>query len=197
MIKPIVLLAALAMPAAAFAQATTPMIPAGTYAVESHHTQAVFAVNHMGFSEFYGTIPNATGTLVIDPANLAATRLDVALPVAAIATTNAVLDGELKDPSWLDAAKYPEIRFVSTRLVQTGAHTARVEGMLTLHGVSRPVTLEASFNGAGVNPLDKAFTIGFSASGTIHRSEFGVTKYVPLIGDEVKLTLTAAFEKQG
>jgi len=186
------------IPAAAFAQGSpaTP-VPAGTYKVESHHTLAQFTVNHLGFSDFFGVIPNATGSLTLDPANPAADRLDVSLPVAQISTTNTVLDGELKDPTWLDAAQYPEIHFTATKVTQTGAHTAHIDGNLTLHGVTRPVALEATFGGAGTNPLTKAFTIGFSATGTIKRSDFGVTKYVPLISDDVRLTLTAAFEKQG
>jgi polyisoprenoid-binding protein YceI len=193
------LIAIALIPAAALAQMggspETP-VPAGTYKVESHHTLAAFSINHMGFNDFYGVIPNATGTLTLDPANPAADTLDVSLPVAAISTTNSVLDGELKDPSWLDAAKYPEIRFTATKVTQTGAHTAHIDGNLTLHGVTRPVALNATFGGAGNNPLTKAFTVGFSATGTFKRSEFGVTKYVPLIGDEVHLMITAAFEKQ-
>ena len=196
MTRTLLLFAAALVPAAALAQTAAP-VPAGTYKVDSHHTQAVFAINHMGFSEFYGTIPNATGTLTLDPANPAADTLDVTLPVAAISTTNSVLDGELKDPSWLDAAKYPEIRFTANKVTRTGATTAHIDGNLTMHGITRPVALDATFGGAGTNPLNKAYTIGFSATGMIKRSDFGVTKYVPLIGDTVKLTLTAAFEKQG
>lgn len=192
-------IATAALPLAALGQAggspATP-VPAGTYRVESRHTLATFAINHMGFNDFYGTIPNATGTLTLDPANPSADRLDVVLPVAQIATTNPVLDGELKDPSWLDAAKYPEIHYVATKVTQTGAHTAHIDGLLTLHGVTRPVALDAEFGGAGTNPISKAFTVGFHATGSIHRSAFGVSKYVPLIGDEVRLTISAAFEKQ-
>ncbi len=196
MTRTLLLLTAALVPGATLAQ-TAPTVPAGTYKVDSHHTQAIFAINHMGFSEFYGTIPNATGMLKLDPANPAADMLDVSLPVAAISTTNAVLDGELKDPSWLDAAKFPEIRFTATKVTVTGATSAHIDGNLTMHGVTRPVALEATFGGAGTNPLTKAYTVGFSATGMIKRSDFGVTKYVPLIGDAVKLTITAAFEKQG
>lgn len=189
------LLATLALPAAALAQ-QAPAIPAGTYAVESHHTLAMFAINHMGFNDFYGTIPNATGTLVLDPANAANDKLDVILPMTQISTTNAVLDGELKDPSWFDTATHPNAHFTSTKVTQTGPHTAHIEGTLWMHGIRHPIALDATFGGAGTNPMSKKFTVGFSAIGTIKRSDFGVTKYLPLIGDEVKLTITAAFEKQ-
>lgn len=194
-------LLALALPlAAATAQVggspDTP-VPAGTYAVESHHTLAFFAVNHLGFNDFIGVIPNATGSLTLDPAHVDAAKLDVTLPVSAISTTNSVLDGELKSADWFDAAKFPDIRFVSTKVTKTGAHAAHIDGTLTMHGVTRPVSLDATFGGAGINPLSKAFTIGFAATGTIKRSDFGVTKYVPLVSDTVKLNITAAFEKQG
>lgn len=193
---PLLLLAA-ATPALA-QMPGSPATPAaaGTYSIDSHHTQAIFSVSHFGFSDFYGIIPDAKGTLVLDPANAANDTLDVTLPAGAIATTNSVLDGELKGADWLDAGKFPDIHYVSTKVVQTGARTARIEGLLTLHGVTRPVTLDAALTGAGNNPMSKAATIGFSATGTLHRSEFGVSKYAPnFIGDDVKLTITAAFVK--
>ena len=200
MIRPLPLLLLAAATPALAQMPGSPATPAaaGTYTVDSRHTQAIFAVNHFGFSEFYGIIPNATGTLVLDPANAAADKVDVVLPVAAISTTNSVLDGELKSADWLDAGKFPEIHFVSTKVTQTGAHTARIEGMLTMHGVTKPITLDATLTGVGTNPMSKAANIGFSATGTLHRTEFGVTKYAPnFVGDEVKLTITAAFAKQG
>lgn len=189
------LLAATA-PALLTAQTTAPQnVQAGTYKVESHHTLARFSVNHFGFNDFFGTIVNATGTLTFNPKALAATKLDVTLPVDGIATTNATLDGELKSADWFDAAAYPTMRFVSQKVEQTGARTARITGALTMHGVTRPLVLNATLGGAGVNPMDKAYTVGFSAHGTIKRSDFGVTKYVPMVSDEVQIDLTAAFEK--
>jgi len=192
--------AAALVSSAAFADTPTPMAPpitGGLYKIDSNHTLALFEINHMGFSEFYGVIPKATGTMMLDPANPSADTLDVTLPVGLISTTNTVLDGELKDSTWLDAAQYPDIHFVATKVTKTGAHTAMIMGNLTMHGVTKPIMLDAKFTGAGNNPMSKAFTIGFSATGTIKRSDFGVTKYVPLIGDDVKLMITAAFEKQG
>lgn len=187
---------AVAAPALLIAQPTAPQdVQAGTYKVESHHTLARFSVNHFGFNDFFGTIPNATGTLTLDPKALAATSLDVTLPVDGISTTNATLDGELKSAEWFDAAKYPTMHFVSQKVEQTGARTARITGTLTMHGVTRPLVLDATLGGAGVNAMDKAYTVGFSAQGTLKRSDFGVTKYVPFVSDEVQINLTAAFEK--
>lgn len=188
----------LGAPALVSAQASSApsTVQAGTYAVETHHTLAEFTVNHFGFNDFFGVIPGATGSLTINPANLAVTKLDVSLPVSGISTTNATLDGELTSADWFDAAKYPTIHFVAHKVTKTGERTARIEGDVTMHGVTRPLTLDATFGGSGVNPMSKAFTIGFSATGTLKRSEFGVSKYVPFVSDEVRIKISAAFEKQ-
>lgn len=170
-------------------------VQAGNYKLDSHHTLVLFTLDHLGFNDYFGTFPNATGSLTINPASLEATKLDVSVPVSAVSTTNAVLDAELKGAEWFDAAKYPTIRFVSTSVSKTSATTANVSGNLTLHGVTKPIVLAATFGGAGVNPLTKATTVGFHAKGQIKRTDYGVSKYAPLVGDTVTLTITAAFEK--
>ena len=194
---PLAALMAAALPSAVIAAA--PAAPqatqAGTYKVETHHTLAEFTVNHFGFNDFFGVISGATGSLVLDPKAIAATKLDVSLPADGISTTNAALDSELKGADWFDAAQYPTIRFVSQKVVQTGPRTARISGTITMHGVTKLLVLDASFGGAGVNMLDKAYTVGFSATGTLKRSDFSITKYVPAVSDEVRIKISAAFEK--
>lgn len=133
--------------------------------------------------------------MTLDEKALDKTKLDVSVPVARVSTTNAKLDAELRSADWFDAAKYPTIRFVSSSVKRTGANTAKIAGTVTMHGVSRPLVLDASFGGAGVNPLSKAYTVGFKATGHLHRTDFGVSKYAPLVSDEVTLTIAAAFEK--
>lgn len=190
----------LAVSGAAWAQpavTTNPQaVQSGAYRLEPIHTRVLFSVSHMGFTTWYGDFNRASGTLQLDPAHPAASQVDVSVPVASVATTNATLDGELKGADWFDAARYPAMTFVSRKVTPTGPDRADVQGDLTLHGVTKPVTLQARFNGAGVNPLDKAYTVGFEISGAIRRSDFGVSKYVPLVGDEVQLIISAAFEKQ-
>ena len=171
-------------------------VQAGVYSVEPVHTRVLFSVSHMGFSTWYGDFTGASGSLTLDPKTPAKSAVEIHVPVASVSTTNAKLDGELKGDQWLDAAKYPEMVFKSDKVVPTGKDKADVEGQLTLHGVTRPLTLHATFNGAGVNVMDKHYTVGFEARGQIKRSDFGVKTYVPLIGDEVDLILSAAFEKQ-
>ncbi len=193
-----VALAALAIPftgASAQTNADPAKAPAGSYAVEPSHTRVLFAVNHMGFTTYYGDFTGVSGVLSLDPANAGGSKVSVSIPVASISTTNTVLDAELKSAQWLDAGADPTISFKSTKVTPTGANTADIVGDLTLHGVTKPVTLAAKFNASGANIMSHKMTVGFDATAHIKRSDFGVTKYVPLVGDEVDVIISAAFEK--
>ena len=171
-------------------------VKAGIYKVEPYHTQAGFSVSHFGFTNFSGVFSGASGSLVLDPAKPSAAKLEVTIPIQSVQTTVTQLDGMLKGDQWFDAAKFPTATFTSTKVVLSGKDSASIAGNLTLHGVTKAVTLKAHFIGAGVNPLDKSFTAGFEATGTIKRSEFGVSTYAPLVGDEVRLTIDGAFVLQ-
>lgn len=171
-------------------------VQAGTYAVEPSHTRILFSVSHMGFTTWYGNFTGASSVARLDPRQPATSNVQVSIPTASISTTNITLDGELKGADWFDAAKFPSISFRSRRVTVTGPNRGVVEGDLTLHGVTRPVRLEARFNGAGVNPLDKVYTVGFEASGHIKRSDFGIVKYIPLIGDDLNLIISASFKRK-
>lgn len=200
MIRSLIAAALIVAPVAAFAQSPVAnpaptAVQAGNYTVETTHTRVQFTVSHMGFSDWYGDLTGVTGSLVLDPKAPAKAKVDVTIPVSSISTTNTTLDGELKSDAWLDAGKYPEIRFTSTGVTPTGPRTANITGNLTFHGVTRPVVLKAAFLASGVNPLSKGYTVGFNATTAIKRTDFGVKTYIPLIGDEVTLRISAAFEK--
>ncbi len=199
-LTPAILGLALALSAPALAQ-TAPtrdpaQIPGGTYAVDPGHTQVGWRVSHMGFSNYAGGFSDVSGSLTLDPKNPAAAKLSVKIPVTSVTTTSDKLTGELKGDQWLDAGKFPEMTFVSTKVTPAGKDHAKVTGDLTLHGVTKPVTLDVTLVGAGTNPLNKKTTVGFEATGTVKRSEFGVKTYVPLIGDDLHLTIAGAFERQ-
>lgn len=200
-------LAALALAAAIPAAAQMPSAPpgsadprgvtAGTYRIEPNHTQVFFAVDHMGFSLYRGDLSGASGSLTIDPAAPARTTVSVTIPTGSVHTTSAKLDEELVSADWLDAKQFPQATFVSTSVTPGPNNSARVDGNLTLHGVTKPVSMQVRFHGAGANPMSKAPTIGFDGRVAISRSQFGVSKYVPLVSDHVELTIAAAFEKAG
>src|SRR3984957_426158 len=186
--------------AIAMAQAPTDIprdpaaVQAGAYEVEPLHTRVLFSVSHLGFTTWYGEFTNVSGSLTLDPKNPASSALEIHIPVTTVSTTNAKLDGELKSDAWLDAGQFPKIVFKSTKVTETGKDTAKVTAALPFHGVTKPVTLAVKFNAAGTNPLDKKYTAGFEVSGQIKRSDFGVKTYVPLIGDDVDLIISAGFE---
>jgi polyisoprenoid-binding protein YceI len=195
-------LAALLLATAAKAQ-TPPVanpdpaaVQAGDYAVEPIHTRVVFSVSHMGFNDWYGQFTGISGELKLDPRKPEASSVDITIPMANITTTNTTLDGELKSADWFDAERFPSLHFVSVKVVKTGARRAYIVGNLTLHGVTKPVILDARFNAAGVNPLSKTYTAGFHATAKVKRSDFGVMTYLPLIGDDVEIRISAAFERK-
>ncbi|GAA4763832.1 YceI family protein [Stakelama sediminis] len=170
-------------------------VAAGTYSVDPDHTQAIFTVDHMGFTPLSGMIAGAKGALTIDPAHPGQAKVDVTFDVNNIEGGVEEFTHHLKTPDFFDAEKYPTIHFVSTKVVASGTH-ATITGNLTIHGVTKPVTLDATFMGAGTNPMNKKGYIGFYGKTTIRRSDFGVGKYVPLVSDSVKLTLHAGFIRE-
>lgn len=169
-------------------------VQAGTYAVDPAHTQVAFTVNHFGFSNYVGLFGNITGSLTIDPAQPEKASVSIEIPMTEARTSSDKLNEHLKTPDFLDTAKYPTAKFVSTG-VKVDGMTADIAGNLTLLGVTKPVTIKAQFTGAGAHPMNKKLNVGFSGTTMIKRSEFGMGKYVPLVSDEVELAITVAFEK--
>lgn len=169
-------------------------VQAGTYAVDPAHTQVAFTVNHLGFNTYVGLFGMPKGSLTIDPKQPEKASLSIEIPMDEVRTSSTDLDKHLKTPDFLDTTKYPTAKFVSTGVKVDGME-ADIAGNLTLHGVTRPVTIEARFTGAGLQPMNKKLNVGFSGTATIKRSDFGMGKFIPLVSDEVKLAITVAFEK--
>lgn len=176
-------------------------VTAGTYAADPAHSLITFEVNHFGFNDYFGIFGDVAGTLEIDPANLDAAKVDVTIPVASVTTASKGLTEHLlrpgKDGGKPDffGANPAAARFVSTSVKAEGM-TATITGNLTLNGVTKPVTFEAEFAGAGINPFNKKETVGFEAETEIKRSDFGVNYGIPMVSDAVELDISVAFEKQ-
>jgi len=197
---PLALMAQSAPPAEAPGKADPARVTAGTYTTDPNHSQVGFEVMHFGFNPYFGLFGDVAGTLTIDPANPAAAKVDVTIPVSSVVTSSKGLNEHLlragKDggkPDFFGPTPAPA-RFVSTSVVAKG-NEARITGDLTLNGVTKAVVLEAEFTGAGINPYSKKATIGFEAETTIKRSDFGLTTAIPFVGDEVELDISVAFEK--
>lgn len=177
-------------------------ISGGAYKADPHHTLVTWTVDHLGFTPYTGIFGDVTGTLVLDSKNPNAAKVDVTIPVSKVTTASAGLTQHLlragKDGGKPDffGPNPADAHFVSTRVVAQG-QKATITGNLTLNGVTRPVTLDASFYGAGKMPANMGGqeNVGFRATTTIKRSDFGVTMGIPLVSDEVKLDIAAAFQK--
>jgi polyisoprenoid-binding protein YceI len=177
-------------------------VAAGTYQLDAAHTLVGWRVNHFGFNDYFGLFGNISGSLEIDPADVSTAQLDVTIPIAEVVTASAGLTQHLlRAPEGEAAADFfganPQpARFVSTSVERTGETTANVTGDLTLNGVTRPVTIAAEFTGAGPNPMSQVQTVGFEGTATINRQDFNINFALPMVGNEVELDLTAAFEKR-
>jgi len=170
-------------------------VTAGTYKTDPNHTQVLYSYKHLGFTQNMGLLSGANGTLTLDPKNAKNDHVSVDVPINTIHTTIAALDKELVGPMFFDADKYPTAHFESTGVTVSGK-SAKIAGNFTIHGVTKPGVINATFEAVGANPMSKKETISFKGTSTIKRSDFGVKQFVPMVGDQVDLTITAAFEKQ-
>ena len=161
------------------------------YTLDPSHTQVLFSWDHLGYSHPSGQFDHVDGTLVFDPDHPANSSVRASIPVASLHTHAPALDRQLLGPMYLDGEKYPTITFISSKVRPEGGSRFKVEGRLTVHGVTRPVTLAVTLNKAGKYPMIEAPALGFGASATFDRSAFGVGYGVPMVGDALHVTITA------
>lgn len=173
-------------------QSQAARVTAGTYQVDPAHTQVAWEVNHMGISMLEGLFPASAGSLTIDPKNPNAAKVDITFQIDQLAVTAPAFANHLKSDQIFNVAQFPTARFVSTSVVAQGTK-AKITGNLTIKGITKPVVLDATFVGAGTNPMSKKLNIGFGARTTIKRSDFGVDLAAPIVSDTVNIHIHAAF----
>ena len=176
-----------------FASDGAKVLGAEKYDIDASHSEVVFGWNHFGFSNPTARFDKIEGSVLLDKADLTKSSISVSLPLESLDTRVAKLDEELKSPDFFDAAKYPTITFKSTKVEKAGENGLKITGDLTIHGVTRPVTLDAKVNKIGIFEIPgviKAQAAGFDATTVIRRSDFGVTKYVPAVSDEIPVRIT-------
>ena len=193
-----VCLASLALAGAAHADgvSTDPKkAPAGAYQVETHHTLVLFAIPHLGLTDYYGRFEKISGTLNFNPGAPEKSSVDVSIDTSSANVMSAELINELVGPSVFDSAHFPTATFKSTSIERTGSNTGTMTGDLTIHGVTKPVTFDVTFNGGLQAPIGNAYEIGFHATATVKRSDFGLDKMMwkSFVGDDVKLIIEALF----
>lgn len=180
----------------AHAQITTSpaAVQAGTYKLDPAHGKITWSITHFGFSTYIGQFAHVDATLKVDPKAVGGTTLDVTVDTNSLGTLNPALDTHLKSKDFLETATFPTATFKAVKVTQTGEKTADISGELTLHGVTKPVVLHATFMQGGPNPIDKKYELGFAGTAEIMRSEFGIKSFLPNISDRVTLTMEAEFK---
>ena len=168
-----------------------------TYALDPVHTRVAFQVSHAGFSRPIASFSQVRGELAFDEADWRTATLEARIPIATLDLGDADWQKRILDRSFFDAARYPEARFVSTQVTPVDATHARVTGDLSLHGVTKPVTLEVTLNALRRHPLTFRRTAGFSATGTLRRSDFGMDAWKSVVGDEVTLIIEVEAQRGG
>jgi len=185
-------------PAPALAQVSTDysLAPAGAYAIDPAHTRIMWRLSHLGTSFYNGWFAKFDAKLNFNPSAPENSTLEASIDTASVFTLDPKFNEEIASAKFLDSSKTPTITFKATGLTKTGANTGTMTGDMTLHGVTKPVTFEVTFVGGMQSPMKNAYVIGFSATATFKRSDFGITEYLNFgLGDEITVTVDTEFDK--
>jgi polyisoprenoid-binding protein YceI len=156
--------------------------------VDPDHSVAAFSILHMMISHVRGQFNNIAGTVNFDPQNIAGSSVELTIETASVVTGIQKRDDHLKSPDFLDAGKYPEISFKSALIGSVEGNHANVIGELTLHGVTRQITVAAEFSGPVKDPFGDGLSMGFTASTTINREDFGMDWNQPMEDNGIMLS---------
>jgi polyisoprenoid-binding protein YceI len=166
-----------------------------TYVVDGTHTFPRFSYSHFGYSTQLSRFDKTTGTVVFDKAAKTG-AVDIVIDAKSVDTGYATFNEHIQGEDFLDTAKYPTATFKSTRVIFDGDKPAKVEGNLTLKGVTKPVTLTVTDFKAAPHPMLKKDAIGANAWTMVKRSEFNAGKYAPNVGDDVRIDIAIEAIKQ-
>ncbi len=176
--------------AALFAFTGTAFAAPVTYVIDPNHTDVIAQWSHFGFSNPSAHFGKADGTLVYDAEDVSASSVNVTLPLSGLNSFVDKFDTHLRSADFFEADKYPDATFKSTRVEAAGEGKLTVTGDLTIKGITKPVVLDVTLNEAGEHPMAKRQAIGFDATASVMRSDFGLGKFAPAVSDEVELRIT-------
>ncbi|CAP01445.1 conserved hypothetical protein; putative exported protein [Acinetobacter baumannii SDF] len=160
------------------------------YKIDPTHTATVFSWNHFGFSTPSANFSDIQGVIKVDNAKPANSSVNVTIPLSSVNTNVPALDKEFQEEAWFNAAKYPNITFKSTKVEIKDKKHFKITGDLTVKGITKPVVLDAVLNKQGEHPMAKVPAIGFNATTSFNRSDFGLGNYVPNVGDKITVNIT-------
>jgi len=161
-----------------------------TYKLDPAHTDVIASWSHFGFSNPSAHFGDADGSVTYDAANVSQSSVEVTLPLSGLEAFTDKFNTHLNSADFFDSAKFPTATFKSTKVEAAGKDKLKVTGNLTIKGITKPVVLDVTLNKAAEHPMKKTPSIGFDATGTVKRSDFGVGAYAPMVSDEVKLHIT-------
>jgi polyisoprenoid-binding protein YceI len=188
------ILASVSMIAALLASATAGRT--ADYAIDPTHSHILFTIDHLGFAKIVGLFTDFSGNISFDANNVPGSKLNVTIKTDSLQTQFAARDKDLKGADWFNVTEFPEMTYVGSEFVKKDEHTGTITGKLTLHGMTKPVTLNVVVNKVGQNPLDKIDSAGFSARGTLKRSDFGMKTFLGPIGDDIDLIIEIEAKKK-
>ncbi|MGF1545332.1 MAG: YceI family protein [Parvularculaceae bacterium] len=176
-------------------------LKSGAYKLDKRHAAVLFRIDHLGFSDYVGRFETLDAALDFDPEDPSSARIEAIVDIASLDVADDDFAETLRGDGWFDAASFPQAAFRSTAVEAIssgdGATRADVVGELTLKGITRPMTLEATFNGGDRDVLrGNAYVVGFSAVGAFDRTEFGLDKFAGPIGETVRLEIEAEFIRE-
>ena len=171
-------------------------LPAGDWKLDPAHAALVFRINHLGYSDLIGRFESFDVSLTGDASDPASARADAVIDMTSLDIANDSFAQELMGPKFFDTARYPQAVFRTLSVTPGENGGAEVNGELTLHGQTRPMTLDVQFNGTAFDAIRGAQVAGFSASTVIDRTDFGVSAFSGLVTDEVRIEIQAEFLKQ-
>ena len=162
---------------------------ADKFTFDRAHTQVLFFVSHLGFSQSQGEFHDYDGGFTFDSNDWTNSRVEATIRTASLDMDDYAWDKHLRSEDFFDVNQYPTMTFRSTNVERIDGQRGLITGDLTLLGVTKPVVLEVTFNKAGIHPISKTYVAGFSASAILKRSEFGMKYGLPMVGDDVHVRL--------
>lgn len=170
-------------------------IKAGEYKLDKDHAALLFKINHMGFSSYVGRFNEFNVSLNFDPKNIENSSIQAVIDMRSIDVNNPEFAATLIGNSWLDTLSFPQAIFRSVSIQKIDGEKVRIEGKLTFLGITKTVLMTAKLNGAANNPLTRMYTLGFTANMRFKRSDFGLKKFIPIVGDEVEIEIQSEFQR--
>ena len=184
--KPIIFVALVAL-----TFSITAVAQSNVWQLDPAHSSAQFAVRHMGISTVRGTFTKLSGSAHYVAADAKNNSVEITIEPASVDTRVEMRDNDLRSDHFFDVQKYPTMTFRSTKVESAGADKLRITGDLTIRGVTKPVTLDVEGPSKSINDGQGHLHMGVSATGTLDRTDFGMTGYQVVVGNEIKLTIDA------